>query len=339
MVFRAGRFSVQRGKEIRKDVLQMQLKTKKKAAVSLNKKTFWQRCCEQKVLILMSVPLVLLKILFAYVPLVGWSMAFQNYKPAKGLFDQQWVGLDKFKFLFSDNVFLHDIRNTLAMSVINLVLGFVTAIILAILLNELKNMFFKRSIQTISYMPHFLSWIIVVGIVQNVLSTDSGIVNDLLLRFGIINSPVNFLGEPKYFWGIVGAANVWKEVGWNTIIYLASMSSIDPSLYEAAAVDGAGRFSKMIHVTLPAIKGTIVILLIMNIGHILDAGFEVQYLLGSGPVQDVSETIDIFVLKYGMQMNDYSLGTAAGIFKSVISIILVFSANWLSGKLGEERLI
>lgn len=287
----------------------------------------------------MSMPMVLLKILFAYVPLVGWVMAFQNYKPAKSFFDQEWVGLDKFKFLFSDAVFLHDIRNTLAMSLINLVLGFVTSILLALLLNEIKNMVFKRTIQTISYMPHFLSWVIVAGIVQNVLSTDSGIINDLMLRIGVIDSPVNFLGEPKYFWGIVGASNVWKEVGWNTIIYLAAMSSIDPALYEAASIDGAGRFNKIIHVTMPAIKSTFVMLLIMNIGNVLNAGFEVQYLLGNGPVQEVSETIDIFVLKYGMQKNDYALGTAAGIFKSVISVVLVFGANWISGKLGEDKLV
>ena len=287
----------------------------------------------------MSMPMVLLKILFAYVPLVGWVMAFQNYKPAKSFFDQEWVGLDKFKFLFSDAVFLHDIRNTLAMSLINLVLGFVTSILLALLLNEIKNMVFKRTIQTISYMPHFLSWVIVAGIVQNVLSTDSGIINDLMLRIGVIGSPVNFLGEPKYFWGIVGASNVWKEVGWNTIIYLAAMSSIDPALYEAASIDGAGRFNKIIHVTVPAIKSTFVMLLIMNIGNVLNAGFEVQYLLGNGPVQEVSETIDIFVLKYGMQKNDYALGTAAGIFKSVISVVLVFGANWITGKLGEDKLV
>lgn len=287
----------------------------------------------------MSLPIVLLKILFAYVPLVGWVMAFQNYKPAKGLFNQEWVGLDKFEFLFSDAVFLRDIRNTLAMSLINLVLGFVTAILLALLLNEIKNMVFKRTIQTISYMPHFLSWVIVAGIVQNVLSTDGGILNDLLMKLGVLDSSVNFLGEPNYFWGIVGASNVWKEVGWNTIIYLASMSAIDPSLYEAAEMDGAGRFNKILHVTLPSIKSTFIILLIMNIGNILNAGFEVQYLLGNGPIQDVSETIDIFVLKYGMQKNDYALGTAAGIFKSVISIALVFGANWISGKLGEDKLV
>ncbi len=302
--------------------------------------TFLQKCARQKVLIAMVAVPVIIKILFAYFPLVGWTMAFQNFKPAKGLvFGQEWVGLDKFRFLFSDKVFLMDIRNTLAMSFINLILGFVTSIFLALVLNEVKNVMFKRTIQTISYMPHFLSWVIVAGIVQNTLSTDSGIVNDLLLRFGLISSKINFLGEPKYFWGIVGASNVWKEVGWNTIIYLAAMSSIDTSLYEAASIDGAGRYNKMLHVTLPAIKSTFVILLIMNIGHILEAGFEVQYLLGTGPVQEVSETIDIFVLKYGLQKGDYGLATAAGIFKSAISIILVFGANWISGKLGEEKLV
>lgn len=302
--------------------------------------TFFEKCKRQKVLIAMVAIPVIIKILFAYLPLVGWTMAFQNFKPAKGLiFGQEWVGLEKFKFLFSDKVFITDIRNTLAMSLINLVLGFVTAIFLALVLNEVKNMFFKKTIQTISYMPHFLSWVIVAGIVQNTLSTDSGIINDLLMRFGFIENKINFLGDPKYFWGIVGASNVWKEVGWNTIIYLAAMSSIDTSLYEAAAMDGAGRYNKMWHVTLPAIKSTFIILLIMNIGHILEAGFEVQYLLGTGPVADVSETIDIFVLKYGLQKGDYGLATAAGIFKSAISIILVFAANWISGKLGEEKLV
>lgn len=307
---------------------------------SERKLTFLQKCSRQKVLIAMVAVPVIIKIVFAYLPLVGWTMAFQNFKPAKGLlFGQEWVGLTKFKFLFSDNVFITDIRNTLAMSFINLILGFVTSIILALLLNEVKNMAFKRTMQTISYMPHFLSWVIVAGIVQNTLSADSGIVNDLLLKAGIIDSKINFLGDPKYFWGIVGASNVWKEVGWNTIIYLAAMSAIDTSLYEAASIDGAGRYNKMWHVTLPAIKSTFIILLIMNIGHILEAGFEVQYLLGTGPVQDVSETIDIFVLKYGLQKGDYGLATAAGIFKSIISIILVFCANWISGKLGEEKLV
>ena len=300
-------------------------------------RSFVQRMGLQWQLILMSIPFLIHRIIFSYVPLKGWLMAFQNYKPAKGWLDQEFVGLKWFKQLFSDTVFITDIRNTFAMSLINLSLGFITAIALALLLNEIKNTFAKRFVQTVSYMPHFLSWVIVAGLVQNMLSTDSGIVNDLIVKLGISDTKIPFLSEPKYFWGIVGASNVWKEVGWNTIIYLAAMSSIDPSLYEAASMDGAGRFMKMFHVTLPGIKTTFMMLLIMNIGHILEAGFELQYLLTNGLISSVSETIDIYVLKYGIQIGNYSLGTAAGIFKSVVSITLVFIANKLAGE--ENKLI
>jgi len=287
----------------------------------------------------MSIPILIYKIIFSYVPLTGWLMAFQNYKPNKGILGSEWVGFDQFIFLFKDANFIRDIRNTLGMSVINLVLGFVTAIFFAILLNEIKNLPCKKIIQNISYLPHFLSWVIVASMVSSVLSTENGIVNEILMFIGIIDKPIAFLSVPKYFWGIVGAANVWKEMGWNTIIYLAAMSAIDPALYEAASVDGAGRFRKILHITLPSIKSTFIILLIMNLGHILEAGFEIQYLLGNGLVVDYSETIDIFTLKYGIQMNNYSLGTAAGIFKSLVSVILVFSANKIAAKMGEEQLM
>ncbi|MGN0180957.1 MAG: ABC transporter permease [Candidatus Ornithomonoglobus sp.] len=300
-------------------------------------RSLWQKISIQKQLIFMSVPFLIHRIIFSYVPLKGWVMAFQNYKPSKGWFEQEWVGLKWFKQLFSDAVFITDIRNTLAMSIINLSLGFITAIVLALLLNEIKNSFAKRFIQTVSYMPHFLSWVIVAGLVQNMLSTESGIVNDILLKLGMTDRAIPFLSEPKYFWGIVGVSNVWKEVGWNTIIYLAAMSSIDPSLYEACEMDGGGRYMKMLHITLPGIKTTFMMLLIMNIGHVLEAGFEIQYLLGNGLISSVSETIDIYVLKYGIQIGNYSLGTAAGIFKSVVSIILIVIANKLAGE--ENRLI
>ena len=263
-------------------------------------------------------------------------MAFQNYKPKDGFFSQ-FVGLEKFKFLFSDEVFLRDIRNTLAMGVLNLVTTFLMAIIFAILLNEVRNMFGKKLVQTISYLPHFLSWIIVTGILHDALSS-SGIVNELLVNLGILDSPINFFANPSYFWPIVAFANVWKETGWNAIVYLAAITSIDPSLYEAATLDGAGRWGKIWHVTLPGIKSTIMILLIMNVGNVLNAGFEVQYLLGNGLVKSVSETIDIYTLTWGISQNDYSLGTAAGIFKSVVAIILILGANWIAKRAGEERL-
>ncbi len=274
-------------------------------------------------------------ILFNYIPLAGWAMAFQNYKPKTGIFHSKWIGMDKFKFLFSDKNFIMDIRNTLAMGVLNLVATFVMAILFAILLNELKSKGGKRVVQTISYLPHFLSWIIVTGILHDALSP-SGIVNELLGYLG--NSPINFFADPKYFWGIVAFANVWKETGWNAIIYLAAITSIDPNLYEAAEIDGAGRWGKIRHITLPSLRPTIMILLLMNIGWILNAGFEVQYILGNGLVKSVSETIDIYTLTWGISQNDYSLGTAAGIFRSLVSIILILLANYVARKTGEDKL-
>ncbi|WP_195263373.1 ABC transporter permease subunit [Clostridium sp. 1001275B_160808_H3] len=301
-------------------------------------KNLWNTIKKQKSLVLMSIPFIIYVFIFCYAPLVGWVMAFQNFKPAKGLFNQVWVGLDQFKFLFADPTFLKVIRNTLAMSLINLTLSFVCSIGFALLLNEVKNMLSKKFVQTVSYLPHFLSWIIVTGIVAEVLSPETGIINQLLVWFNVLEKPINFFAETKYFWGIVGAANVWKEVGWGSIIYLAAITSINPDLYEAAEIDGAGRFQKMLHVTLPGIKPTIFILLLINIGNILNAGFEVQYLLGNGLIQEVSQTIDIFVLKYGISLGNYSLATAAGIFKSVISIVLIFLANKFAKSMGEERL-
>lgn len=302
------------------------------------KKNLFKRMTKQKTLIIMSIPFLIYVFIFNYVPLAGWVMAFQKYKPAKGLFDQTWCGFEQFKFLFSDPTFFKVVRNTLAMSLINLTLGFICSIGFALLLNELRNLLAKKFIQTVSYLPHFLSWIIVTGIVADVLSTDGGIINQLLVSLNIINQPINFFAHTKYFWGIVGISNVWKEVGWGSIIYLSAITAISPDLYEAAEIDGAGRFQKMLNVTLPGIKSTIFILLIMNIGNILNAGFEVQYLLGNGLVQEVSQTIDIFVLKYGISLSNYSLATAAGIFKSLISVSLIFIANRFAKSAGEERL-
>lgn len=284
-----------------------------------------------------SLVFVIYGFIFCYLPLGGWIMAFQNYRPKDGIFHSQFVGLAKFRQLFSDAGFLRVIRNTLAMGVINLALTFVTAVVFAILLNEIKSKSGKKVVQTISYLPHFLSWIIVTGILHDVLS-GTGIVNELLLKFGILSQPLNFFAYPKYFWWLVGFANVWKETGWNAIIFLAAITAIDPSLYEAAAMDGAGRWAKIRHIILPGIRPTMMILLLMNVGNVLNAGFEVQYLLGNGLVQSVSQTIDIYVLKWGISQGDYAIGTAAGIFKSVVSIILIVCANQIAKRTGEEHL-
>lgn len=283
-------------------------------------------------------PILLYVILFSYIPTLGWSMAFQNFQPAKGFLQSVWVGLYNFKTLFADSDFYRDFRNTLCMSTLNIVFSFTAAIILALLLNEFRHMFFKRTIQTISYLPHFLSWVIVSSLVVTTLST-SGILNDLLKFLGMTSQPIIWLGHGNYFWGILTVTNVWKEVGWNTIIYLAAMAAIDPALYEASVMDGASRFQKMRYITLPGIQTTIVILLIMSIGWIMEAGFEPQYLLKNGLNVDYAETIDLYVIKYGFQQSNFSLATAAGIFKSVINIAMLFAANFAAKKATDERLI
>lgn len=315
----------------------MAVQVKDAGSRQLEKKRFWKEVGRQKVLLIWAAVFVVYGFVFCYLPLAGWLMAFQNYKPKDGLFGSQFVGLAKFQQLFSDDTFLGVIRNTLAMGVLNLVTTFVMAILFAILLNEVRTVWWKKTIQTISYLPHFLSWIIVTGILHDALSS-TGIVNELLVNLGIFETELNFFAYPKYFWGIVAFANVWKETGWNAIIYLAAITSIDPSLYEAASIDGAGRFAKIWNITLPGIRSTIMILLLMNVGNVLNAGFEVQYLLGNGLVQNVSQTIDIYVLKWGISQGDYAIGTAAGIFKSVVSIVLIVAANVFAKRTGDDSL-
>ena len=311
-----------------------------KSAKVKQKKTeiTWKEVKRQKFLLIASFIMVVYGIIFCYWPLTGWLMAFQNYKPKKGLLHSKWVGLDKFKFLFDDKSFIEVIRNTFCMGVINLVTTTIMAVLFAILLNEIRKNWIKKPIQTISYLPHFLSWIIVTGILHDALSS-AGIVNELLQKWGWTSQTINFFAEPKYFWWIVAFANCWKETGWNAIIYLSAITAIDPNLYEAASIDGADRLQKIKYITLPSIRPTFIILLIMNIGNVLNAGFEVQYLLGNGLVQSVSRTIDIYVLKWGISQNDFSLGTAAGIFKSVVSILLIVIANKVAKKVGDQAIL
>ena len=307
------------------------------AKVKKSKKITLKELKRQKSLLIISFFVTVYGIIFYYWPLTGWIMAFQNYKPKNGILGSKFVGLDKFKFLFEDATFIRAIRNTFCMGALNLITTTVMAILFAVLLNEIRSSFAKKTVQTISYLPHFLSWIIVTGILHDALSS-TGIINDLLLRANIIDQAINFFAHPKFFWPIVAFANCWKETGWNAIIYLSAITAIDPCLYEAASIDGANRLQKIMYITLPGIKPTIMILLLMNIGNVLNAGFEVQYLLGNGLVQKVSQTIDIYVLNWGISQNYFSLGTAAGIFKSAVSIALIVVCNQLAKRAGEERL-
>ena len=321
-----------------------------KETVLVNRKSKWKLLGKQKMLIAMSVPFVLYIILFRYIPLWGWTMAFQKYKPNLKFSQQEWVGFKWFVELFGSRnaethqfvwnaEFLRSLRNTVGMSLISTALGYITAIILAVFMNEVRVLGVKRFVQTVSYLPHFLSWVIVTGLVANVLSVEDGILNDILLGLHLVKAPIQWLAVPKYFWHIIGWTYVWKEVGWNTIVYLGAMTAIDPCLYEAAQIDGCGRLRKIWHITLPGIKPTIIIMMIMSAGHILDANFEMPFFLQNGLIIDYATTIDIYVLKFGFKLFNFSLATAAGIFKNVVNILLLVLANTIAKKSGEERLI
>ena len=320
-------------------------KARKNAAKDPKRKITWDRVWAQRALLAMAVPLLMYQILFKYVPVYGWAIAFQNFKPGRGsIWNQKWVGLHNFVNLLTGvngERFRRVVVNTMGQSVLTLIVGTFGAIVLALLLNEVKNLPFKRILQNITYMPHFLSWVIVASLASVALSLPSsgGFINQGLMSLHLVDHPVLFLTQPNYFWGIVAGTNLWKELGWNTILYLAAITAIDPALYEAAEVDGAGRYRKMWSITLPSIRPTIVVLLIINSGWILSTNFELPYFLGNGLVSEKSETIDVFVLRYGYQLGNYSLAVVAGIFKTIVAVILVGSANLAAKRLNQETLV
>ncbi|MEK3752048.1 ABC transporter permease subunit [Paenibacillus sp. FSL E2-8871] len=299
---------------------------------------FWRTLFQQKYLYLMSIPFVAWVFVFNYIPIWGWTMAFQRYRPGKSFMKQEWVGLDNFRELFHDERFYMALKNTLAMSFMGLFAGFTIPILFALLLNELRRQMFKRIVQTVSYLPHFVSWVVVAGIINKMMSIDGGI-NGLLMNLHIIAEPIQFLAKADWFWGIVTASDVWKETGWNSIIYLAAMTGIDPELYEAARVDGAARIRQMWHITLPGIRTTIIILLIMSIGNLINIGFEKQFLLSNPIVADKAETLDLYALNYGLQLGRYSFGTAINIFNSVVAVILLFTANTIFKRTSKESIM
>ncbi|WP_017472501.1 ABC transporter permease [Amphibacillus jilinensis] len=303
---------------------------------SPGEKNGWQRLKNQKALLLMSLPFVIWLIVFRYLPVLGWTMAFQDYQPQNSFFEQSWVGLKHFRDLFNEPTFYRALENTIGMGILGLVFGTLAAITFALLLNEMRFTKLKKLTQTISYLPHFVSWVIVANIVTTMLSI-SGPVNNLLTSIGLVDSPINFMARPGMFWGVVTAAEVWKSTGWNAIIYFAAMAGTDPQLYEAAKVDGASRWRQMWHITLPSIRPVIIVLLILNIGNLINIGFEKQMLLGNNIVSERALVIDLYALNYGIGMFRYSFGTAIGIFKSVISVILIVVANSVAKKVGEGR--
>lgn len=279
---------------------------------------------EEKALHLMILPGMIILAIFVFAPLVGSMMAFENYVPAKGLLGSKWVGLENFKFIFSlpdsRQVFL----NTLIIAFAKLVLNIIVPVTFAVLLNEIRAKFFKKTFQTIVYLPHFLSWVVLATVITNMFSLE-GPFNAVIQAVG--GSPIQFLADNHWFRKVIVGTDVWKEFGYNSVVYLAALTSIDPGLYEAASIDGANRWKQTVHITLPALLPTMVLMTALNLGNILNAGFDQIFNLYNPIVYETADIIDTYVYRIGMVERQYSIGAAVGLLKSVISFILILSAN------------
>ncbi|NOV04619.1 ABC transporter permease [Paenibacillus planticolens] len=289
-----------------------------------------------KYLYLMAAPGLLFFLIFKYFPLWGLLLAFQNYSPYLGFWDSEWVGFKYFHEFFTNPDFMLLFRNTMAISLLNIAFFFPIPIIVALLLNEVRSLLFKKIVQTVVYLPHFLSWVIIVGICFLIFGQASGVINQLIVQFG--GEKIEFLTEPNYFWAMLTAQSIWKEAGWGTIIFLAALAGINSEQYEAAQIDGANRWQQMMNVTLPGIRGTIIVLLILRLGQVMDVGFEQIYLMSSGPVAHLADVFDTYAYRVGIQQGRFGYATVAGLFKSVVGLILVVTANRVTKKFGEEGL-
>jgi putative aldouronate transport system permease protein len=304
----------------------------KRSASRLLRKLYRQRYLQ--VMALLGVAWM---IVFNYVPMYGIIIAFKDFNIIKSISEAPWTGLEHFKAFMDDDNLGHVIKNTLGMSVLKLLIGFPLPIGFALFLNELRSIRFKKLVQTISYLPHFLSWVILGGILATWLA-DVGIINNILIALNIIQDPISYLAEPQYFWSIIITSDIWKELGWSAIIYLAAITGVSPEMYEAATIDGAGRFQKMFYVTLPSIKGTITILFILAISGILSSNFDQILVLKNQLNESASNVIDVYVYQVGILQSRYSYATAVGLIKSIISLILLLSANFITKRLNNTSL-
>lgn len=284
---------------------------------------------------LMILPAVVLLFLFNYVPMAGIQIAFKDFAIGSSIWDSHWVGLDNFSF-FQEPQFWKVVQNTLYISVLKFVFGFPAPIFLALMINEITHPIFKRFVQSVSYLPHFFSWIVVAYILQSFLTLDGGLVNDFIGRLG--GEPIFFLGSTEWFRPMIVSSGLWKEVGWNTILYLAAISTIDPQLYEAAKVEGAGKIAQIRHITMPGILPTISIVLILSIPSLISVGMDQIYPMMNSANQEVADVLDTYVLRNGLQQGYFGLATAVGLVSSVISMILVVTTNSISKKINDEGL-
>jgi putative aldouronate transport system permease protein len=282
------------------------------------------------------IPGLLYFFVFKYMPMWGLIMAFKNYRPHLGIMESEWVGLAHFVRFFSLPDFWMLFRNTLLLALYDLVIFFPLTILMAIMLNEIRKEWFKKSVQTIVYIPYFLSWVVIVGITHILLSVEGGVVTEMLTQFR--SNPVDFLTSPDWFRPLIVMQMIWKDAGWGTIIFLAALAGVNTQLYEAARLDGANRFRLIWHITLPSIRNIIVILLILRLGNFLDLGFEQIFLMVNSLNREVGEVFDTYVYRTGLVQGQFSYSAAVGLFKAAVGLVLVMGANWIAKKFGEEGL-
>lgn len=289
-----------------------------------------------KYMYLFLMPAIIWFFIFYYIPIYGVTIAFKDYSLTKGILGSSWVGFEHFERMFHSPEFTRVLRNTLVISFLKLIFVYTSGIFLALALNELLHDKFKKVVQSISYLPHFLSWVIIGSIMVEILSPSSGLVNQIIMALG--GKPIYFLAETEWFVPILIISDIWQSIGWGSIIYLAAISGIDPQLYEAATMDGAGRFKKMWHITLPSIANVIIIMMIFNVGNIMNAGFDQIFNLYNPKVYEVADIIDTYVYRVGLVQMNFSFSTAVGLFKNVIGLILVLMVNRLANRYGQTGL-
>lgn len=291
----------------------------------------------QRYLFIIAIPCILYIGIFFYGPLYGWLMAFVKYKPSRGVFGSEFVGLHYFKEFFSDPDLGKIIRNTLAMSTLNLVAINIFPLLLALMINEVSHKFFKRTIQTLTYLPHFVSFVVVANIFLELLGTD-GAVNEMLKTMGVTETAYKFWQQPSLFWLLATFVRVWKEVGWGAIIYLAALAGIDQGQYEAAAIDGCGRIKRIMYITIPNLLPTVMILWITNMSGLFSASFDASYMLGNATTSNVAEVIETYIYKMGLSMGLYSYSTAVSLIQTVLGFILVYITNKIAQRTTEYSL-
>ncbi len=291
----------------------------------------------QRELWLLCVPIIIWAIIFCYYPMYGLLMAFVEYIPGKEIWQCNFVGLKYFTSFVTKPVFYQLLRNTLVMSTMGMTIGFVCPIVFAFCLNEIGNLKIKKFVQTASYLPHFISWVVAGSMIKGLLASD-GVVNDMLIQLGVIDKALPFLNKGEWYWVLYTIVNIWKSLGWSAIIYLSAMSGVDEELYQAGAIDGLGRWGMARHITLPSILPTIVLLWIMNVGSILNAGFDQHLIIGNSLTQQYWDVIDTYTYRYGVQEGYYSMGTAVTLMKSLVGFALVYITNAISRKVSDVAL-